>query len=578
MSSRGDSRVRAAIYLLDCGLPHSARELLSIAKAHGHAASRARRSADRRCRGSRIGAAPGIYALAAEGAAGAAVPLQAERRPNPESVEKRALELARALFDRGGLPSLRLLIPECLQLIGRSLGLPAMLTFVGRYAGIVLDRPIFATGELAADGAVLPVGHVEQKVRVALAELGARDGLILVPPGTANSFAGATKLVEVASAEEATARVFGDKLTITPTILSFSKLVADVHATAHDPTRALELLEAYPADELGQADRVHYQFLLGSFCRHAGRGERALRIHRTAHRSLDGVRNALRPALAEELELELWATDIDQFSFEELEPVLRARLQSRFLWGHNRIRCRGMLAQVLSSRGSYDEAIALRRQNLGEQIASGTERLLQEVPRTLAVLGLDQARAGDARGFDATITQLLADRYADDGAQPRYTARAAGAGLVLLGRQAELLRWVAGERLWGVHVPDPLARILCSTAAISDHPEVSTARALARALRREDRPTEAVSLTERIVPDEERPLVAWLAHIARIEGALALGDLGKRTEAQARLSHIAQQLTDLYPAAALYHRALVELLGAGGSAEAIERELDRIFH
>ncbi|MCC6748370.1 MAG: hypothetical protein IT371_11975 [Deltaproteobacteria bacterium] len=561
---------RLAQALLGLGTPSSAAALLRIHPGHGPALNRLRARADRLA--AQASPKPGVHALGVVERAGIAVPLRADRGLPSLDAERAALALCRELLREPTLPSLALLLPEGVALVGASLGLPGALAFLARYVGREPRCPVFATAELGEAGTLLPVAGAREKLAAAHAELCGRDGLVLVHPANASEAPEGLAVRAVSTLAEAAALVFPDGLRVDPNLRSFDRVIDDARAQAQ-PEEAVARLRAFDARSLPAADRARYLFELGIQLRHAGDAAGAGELHRSSRALLGEVANVLGPVQLENLELEALATAIDQYAFVSLERELRARLAGRFELTHHRVRCRGMLAQVLSSLGSYREAIALRHENLRAQQESLAMRA--ELPRTRCHLLRDLARAGEHAAVEEQAALLLDDPHAGEPYQVRYNDWALLFALVRLGRSAEALAWVRGARS-PFRAPPGAATVALvdGTDPITHHPEVSTARVLIRALRREGASDRAGALAERLTSHAGRPLVTWLAELGRLEGAL-----GSDETASAPLAIHAHRLREAYSPAAAFHGQLVALLECPcPPVPDIEDEIDAVYY
>lgn len=566
---KAEIAIEVARNLLQLGLPASALNLLEPFDSPCPEANALRRQARRSPRRP----SAGIYVLTALDDRGLALRCKPDQSRTPTAafdVEatnacRNAFELACSLL-QGRPISLRLPLPHGLDVQGSSLGLGAALAFVGKLANVEPARPIFATGALDPAGNVLPVGHIPAKVAIAREELGGTSGLILVPPGSTTG----DGAHEVATLADAVRMAFGTgELRIDPGFLSARGNLEKSRSIADHHEAAAFLEEALSSCTLRLADRAILEFELGCRLRHAGESARAAAVHRRVQAELEAEEDPLDATAIEDLEMEALASEIDQYELGTIESRLRKRLAERFSSRHNRIRCRGMLAQVCSTLGRHAEALALRTANLDAQDAS--EALFAERAFTLCWMTLDAARLGDSDRFHELGKALLdctpLDSTGRDN-QTRFNESALVRGLVLLGRGAEALAWArGGEGPWAVRASDRL-RAIVGGAPAEGHPEVSTVRALARALRRTGSAEEAVALVDRATATG--PLVQWLLELARAEGLLAAGNL-------AQLPAVATRLEQLHPPATLFHAGLVHALRTADAPQ-LEREIDRVTY
>jgi hypothetical protein len=547
-----DERLALAEWLLESGAGASARRVLGDLR--GAPANRLR------LRAREAALQPGVYALVTlPDGGGVVVPLRPSpgRSRAPDGAFRdacdRAIDEARAFLRAPGLPALRFAFEEWLSISGPSIGLPAALAFVAYYAPARAPRgAVLATGRLAAAGRIERVGHLAEKLAAADAE---REVELTVLPDGDPAARGEGR---VATLAEAFALVFGEP-PVHPDArhLHVDALLRRVH-TDRDPARGIDLLEALPRAALAPADRARVLLELGSLHRHAGQSAEAVALHGEARALLAAERAVIGAEAAERYELECWATTLDDFRVEETIAALSARLGEPFLKLRNELRCRGMLAQAVAMAGRFAEAVALRAGNLPLHLRS--DALGKVAPATHGYLALDAARAGDAATFAEQSRAMRESTRPGDEAQERYDAAVMVRGLAALGRFAEALDWARAH-----------TRIFDRRTVIDAHPEVSTARALARALRRVGAPREALALVDRVRGGPG--LDGFCAALAELEGSLALVDLGEPEAAAARRERARAALGRAHPSAARHHRAL---LGAEG--EALEREIDRVWY
>lgn len=538
-----DERLTIAEWLLASGAGASARQVLG--ELRGAPANRLR------LRAREAALQPGVYALVTlPDGAGVVVPLRPtpgrSRAADPVFREAcdRALHEARAHLGAPGLPALRFAFEEWLSVFGPSIGLPAALAFVAHYAPARAPREaVLATGRIGEGGRIEPVGHLAEKVAAADAER--EVGLVVLP--------GAGTLAE------AFARVFGEA-PVHPDArhVHVDALLQRVHAD-RDAARGIELLSALPRGALAPADRARVLLELGSLHRHLGRSAEASALHGEARALLAAERAVIGGEATERYELECWATVLDDFRVEEVIAALSARLGEPFLKLRNELRCRGMLAQAVSMAGRFAEAAALRAGNL--PLHRRSDALRKVAPATHGYIALDAARAGDAATFDAQSRAMLEATRPGDEVQERYDAAVMARGLTALGRFAEALSWARAH-----------TTLLERRGSIDAPPEPTTARALARALRRLGEPRAALALVDR-VRGGGPGLAGFCAGLAALEGSLSLGDLGEHAVAAELRDRARAALLAAHPAAARHHAALLDAEGG-----ALEREIDRSWY
>lgn len=551
-----DHRLTVAEWLLDAGAGRSAVHVLS--DLLGQRANELRRLA----LGSSLRPAT-VYALVAlDDARGCAVPLNPgpgrSRATDPElrGACDRALALARRLLGAPNLPALRFEFEEWLGIFGASVGLPALLAFLGYYAPSRLPGvAILATGRLVDGGGVEKVGGMSAKRAIAAAEAG--DKRVLLPEQTGR-------------AEEAVSRVFGpEPLAPEAHVLTLDETIQRARADP-DRQRSIALLDALPFDTFCPSDRVRILLELGTLHRHAGKSDLAERMHEEARGLLESERRFLGGDAAERYELECWLSSMDAFRIEEAIDALRSRLTAPFLSAHNEVRCRGMLAQALGMAGRHVEAVATRAPNV--ELQTRSEALRAVLPGTYCYLTLDSAKAGDDAGFTRWAETLFEATRPGDETQWRFAAAAAIRGLVALNRNDEALEWAYDRRLlFGRRVPAGVVQAVGGVEAVSSHPETSILRAVARAHRRRGEAAEALAFAQR-VPVETEDLLGWLCALVHLEAELA-GEESGAAGAASRLMEMQRRLTSLHEAATSFHRELSTTRGA-----ALEAAIDRVWY
>jgi hypothetical protein len=170
--------------------------------------------------------------------------------------------------------------------------------------------------------------------------------------------------------------------------------------------------------------------------------------------------------------------------------------------------------------------------------------------------------ARDAKSFETAHQHAM--RLPSDAFSTQAVIRAH----VLLGRDELACAWYDGAPLTPVWPWTDVEARACK----GDHPFVSIARALVRALRRSGRGEEAVRLAERVRRGEPG-LVAWLGWTVTVEGALALRALGRLGDAERELALAREGLRVAHPYASRHHEALLV-----GDWDDVDAELERIFY
>lgn len=411
------------------GLYRSALRLLDARPdLHGQRANSLRRRLRRNAEALSLPA--GIYVLAVGEitSIGCVVPVRAERGmfaaslgsfgwkgSDCEQLFRGALNAAKqALAPSRDLPEFRLVLPEGILLCGRSAALAASLACVEKWSGRSARVPVLATGEMDAAGNILAVRNLPAKIKAALAELADFPGLVLFP-GAQVAEAGrclADGLKPVRSLEEAVRAVWSEyPLAADRSLLSLETTLQEAQNVLN-PRQALIILDSHPEEGLAEADLARLLFAKGCQYRRLGRTEEAAQLHERARWLFEGNEGAIGRQVVETFEMEAFATEMDLFAFESLEPALRARLQEPFLADHNKVRCQGMLAQLLSTVSLHEEAVRLREANLDIQKANETMR--REIPRTLACLAYESARGGMADLFEKNMADLFKETAPGD--------------------------------------------------------------------------------------------------------------------------------------------------------------------
>jgi hypothetical protein len=591
MKAEHDQLLRLAAFFLDAGLARTARRfLLRYPNLKGRSLNTLRAMA--KTRSGAPGITPGIFSLTLDRDIGLVVPLQARRGGQRQGecldqearlAQKRAFQAAVELVG-GCSPDricLELVIPDMMRLEGRSLGLPAALAFFARLTGRSPGLPVVAMGEVTPEGVVVAVEGARAKLDAAQAELDGAEGLVLAHSSDADQAPGGLEARPVGTVREAVGLVFGPgPWFVDPTLISLEALFAALRGeTNHE--QAIRLLEGHGAASLPLTDRARLLIERGRRLRHLGRTSEASQLHAEARALFDEAQQVLGRTDVEVFEMETLSTAVDEFDYKLLEPALRDRLEQPFATLHNQVRCRGMLAQVLASTRRAAEALELRLENLKVQHLS--EAMSAEIPQTLCYITWTAACAGDRGAFDEAAHRLLAEARPGDVHQERYTGSALIRGLVRLGRDREALDWATGDlELWGHGVYQGVLDLLEGSDTIVSHPEVSTARALIRALRRTGSPDRALPLSARVTAPEDQPLVAWLAELANIEEGLTRWSMGDHAFAEIGVAEVIRRLERLEPNAARFHAPLITALGRrpldAGAIAAIEEELDWVYY
>ena len=583
-------------HLLDReGFPRSALTLLEICPAHGRLINSARTRL--RTRKQRM-PPNGIYALVLVEGRGIAVPIRVRPGRAPERCDTEARDAMAAArlavisllgLDDKAVPDYWASFEHPLNFEGASLGLAFGLALLLEFTDTQPATPVFATGRLTEIGQVLGVTGLPEKTEAVQPIQEALPGLrlhTLLPRENSDEHPRGLRVDPVASLEEA-ARIAlaAPDPRVEPRKLEFGVVLERARqcGAQGNHEEAIRLMEAWVGVQgLPYPDAALLHQELGVQKRHLGRSPEAFEELDEAIRLADLARknDAFGAQEQEDLNIQGLATLMDSFLFEELQERLEHRMLQEFNHPHNRIRCRGMLAQVYTSVGRHKEALNLRQTNLREQ---QTRSALQaEIPWTLCALLQEAARLQDCASFEEYAEQLLGKDASHSEFQRSFNDLALIRGLAFLGRFDDALAWSIGEERFGGVRSDSLQDCLAGQSAIQTYPLVSTIRSLARALRRTKEPARAESLCGRVAPPEDRPLVAWMADIARIEGAMATAEQGREDEARALLKELAGHMRRVEPKASRGHQALLNSLASAGplpgTIRSIEAELDRLFY
>lgn len=590
MTTELNQLVRVASVLSDAGLARTARRFLRHHRTRqGYRLNALRREVQSRALSP--GIQPGLAALTLDSDLGLVVPLTAcrEARAPRDCFDAAAREAlgdawsaAKELVEGSTATEilLQVMVPEVLRLEGRSLGLAAALAFVARLLGKSFDQPILATGGVTPAGVVVPIDGAAEKLEAAKVELEGTRGLVLAHPADAVLAPPGLDVTPVRSVVEAVTKAICPRpWRVEPSLLTFQRLLEDANRESNHE-RAIRLLESAREQSMYPADRARLLVEKGIRQRHLGRTAEAHRCHAEALSLFEAAEPVLGRAVLETFEMELLATEMDHFRYRLLEERLRERLDQSFAILHNEVRCRGMLAQILSSTNRPAEALELRRANLEFQERS--EAMAEEIPRTLCAAVWAAALAGDGKAFDDLSTRLFESTLPGDNVQVVFNEASIVRGLVVLGRCRRALDWAAGKQhLVGHEASDSLRSMLGGEKPVVDYPQVSTARALIRALRREGSPRRAETLAKRVHSNGDT-LITWLAELAVVEGALAVFDRGERDAAEVRLSASAGVLETSHSDIARSRKDLLRAVMSrpldAATVATIERELDSVYY
>ena len=550
-------RLAIARWLLEAGAGHSARQALTGLR--GAAANRLRVAA----RGTRL--RPCIYGLARLATGGGiVVPLEPEvANLDPTQGElERACDHARSLvaaeLAEERFPALRLPVAQRLPAFGDSIGLAAALAYAVHAvrSDHRPEAPWLATGRLGPNGAVLPVDGLADKLAAAAAET-RNEGGVLVPAGSDAASELGSAAIPVATLREALTLVLGPPPWRTlPDLCSVDDLL---ERSRREPEHlsAVALLAALPKDGLAAADRGRLELATSSRLRHAGRTEEARHHYEAARDALRAAGRVVGAEAVERFELEHWMMRMAEYALDEVSRELLERLERPFLLLRNEVRCRGMLAQVLSMQGDHARAIEVRRDNLPLQRSE--DWLRRVLPGTYCYLLLDSARVGIASDFTRYAGELAANTELGDAYQWRFNLASILRGAVLLGRDVEALTALrTGTPLDDIELPCTGRRLLLGTDPIATNPEVSTARALCRALWRTGEPVAAAALVARVSQDASAPrgLLRWVQLVTHVERAIALHHAADPS-AERILEDVRTQLRLVHPHATRHHRQLL---------------------
>ncbi len=505
-------------------------------------------------------AQPGLYALGTISDKQAlAIPVEtiaSESTPSDLRVaeaHKAATQAVAELLGGRQLQHLSLSFDSSLRLEGASLGLASALAFISYYTGRTPAMPVFITGAIDSLGRILSIDKVGLKLAAAQAE-NASDALILIPfvNHETQDF-----VVPVATLSDAARLVFGEEpLRVRDELVDFQHLFAELKGQQYHG-RAIVGLSAIDQSELPESDQCRVLTELGSRYRHLGDAEMARELHQKAAVLRQKSRDFLGDQIAEEAEMEFFATQIDGFTLDKTQAELTLRLDGRFAHPHNRVRCRGMLAQVWAMQGLPQKSIALREANIKD--ASGTSEMLAELPKTLCYLLNESAMSGNASVFDKTAIELDKATRASDLEQRVYNSAAYARGLIAFGRHKSLLDYLSGDSSISEKLLDPHVWDAITNPSITIfHPYYASMRFICRALWLDGRFDDAIELAASLESfDGSKPsLAAWVGELVHLEGALALHEMGDESAATKLLEQTRELLKRLDPAASLHHKAL----------------------
>jgi hypothetical protein len=573
--------------LLERGLARSVDALLATRPETGYELGELRRLARHLCATQPCPA--GIYALVVHGDLGLVVPVLAEpgcdSLPIFDEVARQAHEHAEAavgrlLPDRPRPPRLRLDVPSGLTVEGASLGLAGALAFAARLSALEATVPVLASGQVRQSGQVLPVSGIEPKLVAARRELAGGAGLVLVAQGQtlAKELVDGLNVREVSTVTEAITAVFGSvALQVTGDLLSVEALL-DESAREPDHRRAIERLRSRHPEDVAEPERVRLLAELGKRLRHLGADDESARVFAQVSAALPRVRAHLGPNVIEQIEMEAFATQLDIFRLAEFSAVLEQRLGQPFHVTHNRVRCQGMLAQVLSMQGLHEQALALRQDNL--RLQKESEAMREEMPRTACHAMHEAALAVNCEAFERFAAWRFALPSNGDQQQARFDAASVLRGLVAFSKHALALPWATGALpLWQRRAARSTVALVKESRAVSTYPEVTTMRLLGRALRRCGQPQDALALLQRVDRKAKEPLMRWVCGLVDIEVGLAILQLGDETQAQGRLQRAADFLRTAHAPASSFHQKLLLAATADHLDPAkIEAELDRVYY
>ncbi len=472
-----------------------------------------------------------------------------------------------------------------LTIDGSSLGLAAALAFVQRACGLQLEKPVVVTGKLDANGVVIGVGCLEQKIRAALEELGDHPGVVLFPPNGTRSLD--PRLQPVQRFQEAISLLWGTNVRVDPLLQSIEELIAQVDES-DDYEGNLRRLELWLGQKehrnLQPADIIRLRVRVMMQLRHLGRTEDAETIRHELQKARHAYeRYYLDPEHIQEIEVQLLATTLDSFPDRWFRTAIDNHLKDRMLSWQNRIRLQGILATYESMVGNGREAVRLREDNCS--IHRQRSDLQEDLPFTLCHFAWECARAGLSEKFWQTVRELeqetgklVAEKAAR---QRRYNYHAVAAGCVRLGEESKLADFIedSSRAIPGL---DGNFRAWClSDEPVLRHPEISTLRALVRMYRRLGRPEDALRLSSRFEPQRrEHDLTQFLFWVCRIETELAAWESGVRQPE--RLREIPDVLSLCHKPAARFYPDLLDFClefdGSPDSIRKLETEIDKLYY
>jgi len=510
--------------------------------------------------------------------------------PEAKAAVAQAQEIAKGIFRNRFTRDMSCFFPldgnGKLVIDGGSLGLAAALSFVQRACNLQLRFPVIATGRIDADGCVLQVDDLQQKISAALGEIRKGAGMVLVP-GNGHPTSSQNGVYAVQTFQDALRLLWEGHPQLDPNIDSIDQLLRQV-AESDDYEGNLKRLDAWIQNRdtwnLQPADFIRLRTQVMIQLRHMGRTEDAEKVRHELQEAKDAhERYFLDPEHVQEIEIQLLATTLDSFPGNWYATAIRQHLKDPKLRWPNRIRLQGLLAMYESMCGNGAEAVRLREENI--RIHAQRSDLKEDMPETLCHLVWECARAGMrdefwkyAQELDQATQRLDAEKKR---IQRRYNAHAITAGMVLLGDFGRLEKFLS----------DPTATIFCldhhfrtwclSSGTVLHHPEISTLRALMRMHRRSGHPHAALALGNRFSPQKEKHnLTQFLFWVCQIEKELARWDAGDRQPQPIR--ELPENLDFCHAAASRFYAGLLQQCkNFDGTEECIRKleiEMDRLYY
>ena len=523
-----------------------------------------------------------IYGLVTKGNLGLVLPVpvvegRPESCPMLECNAVQAIRNANQCIQSRLTPSistiLRLDFPlPPLEIHGASLGLAAALAMLQYASDLPIGKPVICTGELSESGLVQEVGSEEVKVDAAISELGDNDGLILIPDQ--GRFFSDARIKQVTSLDDAIHLVWENRppLNLMDSINSLDEFLKKIKRS-HSHTDNIQKLEARLEKASVLADQLPIKIELMDQHRHIGDMKEAKIIEDWIIGNLSGLHGLTQNERAQ-LQLKFLANQRDFYHMDGIVAELHSTLSSPNLDKPIQIEAQALLAMCLSITNDYGRAVELREQNLALQRQLG-DKCKNDIGRTLCDLVLESARAGLPDKYDKYARELNETGNSQD-----YNDRALCLGAVYLGKLSELHAYLTSQSDSYPCLTPSLRSYLKYTLPVTNHPQISTLRALIRACRKCEDWKNAELLGSRCREDLVlEPHVRFLAVLCGLERDLALWEM---RQGSIESIQSAPERFQVFPSAREFYSALMEALrcfnGSPESLTKLERQIDFVYN